>query len=75
MEIVKNIFEDYKDWILLIHDNMLILAHTNEELYERIKLIVRRCLKHHMFLKLQKSMLGIRKVKFFGTSVRRISSE
>jgi len=37
MEIVNNIFEDYKDWILLIHDNMLILAHTNEELFERIK--------------------------------------
>ena len=32
MEIVNNIFEDYKDWILLIHDNMLILAHTCEEL-------------------------------------------
>jgi hypothetical protein len=41
MEIVNNIFEDYKDWILLIHDNMLILAHTNEELFERIK--------HNMF--------------------------
>jgi hypothetical protein len=34
MEIVNNIFEDYKEWILLIHDNMLILAHTNEELFE-----------------------------------------
>ena len=58
MEIVNNIFEDYKDWILLIHDNMLILAHTNEELFERIKLIVHRCFKHNMFLKLHKSMLG-----------------
>jgi hypothetical protein len=45
---------------------MLILAHTNEELIERIKLLVRRCFKHNMFLKLQKSMLGIHKVKFFG---------
>ena len=66
MEIVNNIFEDYKDWILLIHDNMLILAHTCEELFEKVKLIVRRCLKHNMFLKMEKSMLGIRKVKFFG---------
>ena len=66
MEIVNNIFEDYKEWILLIHDNMLILAHTNEELFERIKLIIRSCFKHNMFLKLQKSMLGIHKVKFFG---------
>jgi hypothetical protein len=66
MEIVNNIFEDYKDWILLIHDNMLILAHTSEELFEKIKLIVRRCCKHNMFLKMEKSMLGIRKVKFFG---------
>jgi len=66
MEIVNNIFEDCKDWILLIHDNMLIFAHTNEELFERIKLIVRRCFEHKMFLKLQKSMPGIHKVKFFG---------
>lgn len=36
---------------------MLILAHTPEELFEKIKLI---------FLKMQKSMLGIHKVKFFG---------
>ena len=43
----------------------MILTHTNEELFERIKLIVRRCFKHNMFLKLQKSMLGIHKVKFF----------
>ena len=56
MEIVNNIFEDYKDWILLIHDNMLILAHTSEELFEKIKLIVRRCYKHNMFLKMEKSM-------------------
>jgi len=35
MEIVNNIFEEYKDWILLINDNMLILAHTSEELFER----------------------------------------
>jgi len=49
MEIVNNIFEDYKEWILLIHDNMLILAHTSEVIFERIKLIVRRCFKHNMF--------------------------
>ena len=66
MEIVNNIFEEYKDWILLIHDNMLILAHTSEELFEKIKLIIRRCFKHNMFLKMEKSMLGIHKVKFFG---------
>ena len=45
---------------------MLILAHTSEELFKRIKLIVRRYFKHNMFLKMEKSMLGIRKIKFFG---------
>jgi len=48
MEIVNNIFEEYKDWILLIHDNMLILAHTSEELFEKIKLIIRRYFKHNI---------------------------
>ena len=45
---------------------MLILAHTCEELFKKVKLIVRRSLKHNMFLKMETSMLGIRKVKFFG---------
>ena len=66
MQIVTDIFADFKDWILLIHDNMLILANTCEELFDKFKLIVRRCYKHNMFLKMEKSMLGIRKVKFFG---------
>lgn len=44
----------------------LILAHTWEEMFERIKLIVRRYFKHNMFLKMEKSLLGVRKVKFFG---------
>ena len=66
MEIVSNIFEEYKDWILLINDNMLILAHTSEELFEKIKLIIRLCFKHNLLLKMEKSMLGIHKVKFFG---------
>jgi hypothetical protein len=57
MEIVNNIFEDYKDLILLIHDNILILAHTSDELFEKIK--------HNKFLKMEKSTQGIRKVKFF----------
>lgn len=66
VEIVNKIFDDYKEWILLIHDNMLIIAHTSKELFEHIKLIVCRCFKHNMFLKMEMSMLGIRKVKFFG---------
>lgn len=52
-------FEEYNDWILLIHDNMLVLANTSEELFEKIKLIVRRCFKHDMFVKMWKS-------KFYG---------
>jgi len=46
MEIVNNIFEGYKEWILLIHDKILILTHKT-------------------FLRMEKSMLVIRKVKFF----------
>jgi hypothetical protein len=47
---------------------LIILAHTNEELFERIKLIVRRCFKHNMFLKLQKVkfMRPCLEFKFFG---------
>ena len=66
VEIVNYIFDDYKEWILLIHDNMLIIGHTSKELFEHIRLIIRHCFKHNMFLKMKKSILGIHKVKFFG---------
>jgi len=55
------IFEDFLDWMIVIIDNLLILA-----LYNKIVLVVRRCIKHNVFLKFEKFFLGVKSVNFFG---------
>jgi hypothetical protein len=60
------IFEDFLDWMIVIIDNLLILAHDYHDLYDKIVLVVRRCIKHNVFLKFEKSFLGVKSVKFFG---------
>ena len=61
-----NIFEDFLDWMIVIIDNLLILAHDYHDLYNKVVLVVRRCIKHNVFLKFEKSFLGVKSVKFFG---------
>jgi hypothetical protein len=53
------IFEDFLDWMIVIIDNLLILAHDYHDLYNKIVLVVRRCIKHNVFLKFEKSNLSI----------------
>jgi len=36
------IFEDYLDWMIVIIDNLLILAHNYQDMNNKIVLIVRR---------------------------------
>ena len=61
-----NSFEDFLDWMIVIIDNLLILAHDYHDLYDKIVLVVRRCIKHNVFLKFENSFLGVKSVKFFG---------
>jgi len=69
------IFEDFLDWMIVIIDNLLILAHDHHDLYEKIVLVVRRCIKHNIFLKFEKSFLGIKSVKFFVSNVPKVASK
>ena len=57
--------EDFLDWMIVIIDNLLILAHDYHDLYDKIVLVVRRSIKHNLFLKFQKSFLSVKSVKFF----------
>jgi hypothetical protein len=52
--------------MIVIIDNLLILAHDYHDLYDKVVLVVRRCIKHNVFLKFEKSFLGVKSVKFFG---------
>ena len=65
-QVMITIFEDFLEWMIVIIDNLLILAHDYADLYNKIVLVVRRCIKHNVFLKFEKSFLGVKSVKFFG---------
>ena len=51
--------------MIVIIGNLLILAHYYHDHYDKIVLVVRRCIKHNLFLKFEKSFLGVESVKFF----------
>jgi hypothetical protein len=48
MAVMRDIFKDYLDWMVVIHDNMLVFCKDYEDAYA----------------KLVKSMFGVRKVNF-----------
>ena len=66
MKIMMEIFHDYMDWLIVIHDNILLLATDYQDAYQKLVLIIRRCKERNLYLKLSKSRFGIRTVDFFG---------
>lgn len=66
MKIMIEIFYDYLDWMIVIYDNILVLAVDYVDAFEKLKLVTTRCLERNLYLKLSKSKFGITKVDFFG---------
>ena len=45
MTVMKKIFEDYEEWMIVKFDNMLILAHDYDNTYNKLKLVLDRAYK------------------------------
>ena len=74
-EVVREIFEDFSDWAIVIFDNMLILANDPQDAYQKFEKVIDRCIERNLKLKMPKSWLGFRKVDFFGYVCRHKSYE
>jgi hypothetical protein len=61
-----DIFESLGDWILVIFDNILILADTEQQAVDRFELFLKRCEEFNVILKFEETWIGFEKVKFFG---------
>ena len=48
-QVMVTIFEDFLEWMIVFIDNLLILATDYQDLYDKIVLVVRRCIKHNVF--------------------------
>jgi hypothetical protein len=65
-ETVRDIFSDFDEWIITIFDNLLILAHTPQDAYNKLEIFLHRCIQHNVILKMSKSTIGYETVTFFG---------
>ena len=68
-QVMDTVFSDFKDWMVVIFDNILILAHDYRDAFEKLKLCVARCYEYNVILKLKKSWFGVTEVTFFGYKV------
>ena len=68
--IVRKVFSDFEDWIIVIFDNFLILAHNFIDATSKLELVLLRCQQHCLVLKMKKSWIGTDVVTFFGYEVR-----
>jgi hypothetical protein len=66
---VSKIFEEYKAWMIVIFDNVLLLANDYQEAYEKLQLFLARCEEYNIILKFAKTWLGFDKASFFGYQV------
>jgi hypothetical protein len=63
---VMDIFSDFDPWTIAIFDNLLILAHSYEDAYEKLQIILQRCSETNVILKFSKSWIGFSSATFFG---------
>jgi len=62
-------FGDFNEWSIVIFDNLLLLAHDEQDACRKLRTFLERCQQHNVFLKMPKSWFGFPSVKFFGYKV------
>ena len=68
--LVREIFQPFEEWTIVIFDNFLILADDYDDAYNKLEQVLHRCQEYGVILKLKKSFIGVDKVTFFGYEVR-----
>ena len=68
--IVRRIFADFDEWIIVIFDNFLVLASDYQDALCKLEKVLLRCQQHGLVLKMKKSWIGTDVVTFFGYEVR-----
>src|SRR6185312_6091106 len=61
-----DIFKECESWSIVLFDNVLLLADSYEDAYTKFEKFLDICLARNLFLKFDKSWLGVQKVEFFG---------
>ena len=67
---MQDIFGDLGDWCYLLFDNVLLGGTSYKDCYEKLAIFLQRAAEFNVYLKIEKSWLGLKEVKFFGYLVR-----
>jgi len=70
MQAVYTIFADFEEWLVPIHDNILISAHDSQDMLHKVTLVLKRCHEYNIQLKLKKSNFGLAEIKKIGYVVQ-----
>jgi len=70
-KVVTIIFKSCIDegWIIVIYDNILVLAQTHQDLYQKLEIVFDLCIQRNLVLKFGKTFIGYTKANFFGYEV------
>ena len=52
--------------MIVIFDNLLILAHDYQDAYEKLEIVLLKCKERNIYLKLSKCKFGVTEANFFG---------
>ena len=63
---VTEMFCSLGDWLIVVFDNILICAHTQQQSIDRFRLFLDRCAHFNVMLSFEKTWIGFDEVKFFG---------
>ena len=67
---MMQMFGDFDEWSIVIFDNVLLLAHDEEDACRKLTTFLERCRKHNVFLKMSNSWFGFASsVKIMGYKV------
>ena len=69
-ECMTDMFGGMGDWCSLLFDNILIGGKTEAEMVENLGKFLERARKFNVYLKIEKTWIGFKEVKFFGYKVR-----
>ena len=69
-KVVRELFGHLGDWCVCIFDNVLIAGDSHEEICERLELFLKVAKEKNVYLKLSKTWVGFKEVKFFGYYIK-----
>ena len=62
-------FKDFKEWMIVIFNNLLVLATDFRDSCEKLVKIIDRCNERHVILRMEESWIGVRLPTLFGYEV------